>query len=398
MSDFSSIANSAKQFACTLYKAQPGALVPTPFVELLHLVWDNFCDPASFPPSNPPPGLPPPPASQFSGGQCIGVSYIITAIIKYVSSGSEATLSQGGFYIVNGYRVGRDEYNRIALFVNCNNYPTQDQPGGDISVGAGFLDFTVISFTVARADGGSDNCGNPPAKFPPSPPPPPDGYTSPPTAITFNDNSTHNYTFNFKPPSAPPSPANFLPPVVINFSKPEANFKIPIAFNFDGSINFGGGGDINFNEGDRSNINNINNATNNINNSVGNINNTTNKTANEINNFINITNNEPPNPTDYNPPDPPVAPGSYTKNYLEAVEVTLTAIPVNLRQQEGYAAPNVLYAGWFEFTRNGKALPREPIHFENGVFLAPTGVDGYAFTLYTGVQGSAVAITKKEKV
>ena len=91
-------------------------------------------------------------------------------------------------------------------------------------------------------------------------------------------------------------------------------------------------------------------------------------------------------------------PGQYQVDYLVAVEVTLTAVPVNIRSQEGNAAPDVLYAGWFEFMRAGKALPRENIHFRQGVFIAPTGVDGYAFTLYTGVQGTAVAITKKEKV
>ena len=72
MANFQEIADAAKNFACTLYKNQPGSLIPNPFSDALHHAWDSFC--GDFPPSGNP-GLPDPPVSDFSGGQCSCVGY-----------------------------------------------------------------------------------------------------------------------------------------------------------------------------------------------------------------------------------------------------------------------------------------------------------------------------------
>jgi hypothetical protein len=398
MSDLSKIAEAGKEFACGLYKLQPGALIPTPFSDALHLVWDSFCGDPPRDPAN----LPPPPASPFQGGQC-DFEYYFRATISWKNTDftpprdEVRTVQYGGFRKILNYSLEINPLtNNLALFIFTDAY-NGDSSETKVPTFQGDRRFplTVNSFTVFPSYGQADNCGSPPSAYPPGVVPP-EGFTSPPTAINFNDNTVNNYTFNFTPPLAPPS--NFIPPIVINVATANASFKFPMTFNFNGSINFGSGGDSNFNEGDRNNINNIKNSTNNINNSVNNVSATTNNTNSTVNNFVNTVNNKPPDPTDYNPPGPPKLPGEHEVSYLAAVEITLTAVPVNLRSQEGNAAPDVLYAGWFEFMRNKKALPRQPIHFEKGVFLAPSGVDGYAYTLYTGVQGQAVEITKKEKI
>lgn len=397
MSNASEIASAAADFACGIYKNFPGALVPNPAADVLYSIWDNLCGEPPRDPAN----LPPPPASAFQGGQCCDAVYRVTTTL-YDVQGRPYTTSTNGLGTVLGTFVGNIDNNISYWYVRrqrCNGLIDEYFAGS--AENPSRCDIVAIT----RPDGQPDNCGNPPPKFPSAPPPPPEGYTSPPRPIVFNDNSTNNFTFNFVPPPPPPPNSNYLPPIVITYFNPSANFKIPISFNFNGDINFGGGGDAGYNQDDRDKINNISNTTNNTNNTINNVSSTlnnvsttTNKTSNELNNYFNITNNQPPNPADYNPPKAPVLPGIHEESYLAAVEITLTTYPKNIRSQEGGSAPDVLYAGWFEFMRGGKALPREPIHFEKGVFVAPSGVDGYAFTLYTGVQGTAVAITKKEKV
>lgn len=397
MSNFQKIADSAKNFACELYRAQPGALIPTPFSDLLHQVWDGFCGDPPRDPAN----LPPPATSPFQGGQCCDSYYDVYGVVNYFNVPNPGQERQFGEYLlgkIDGIvsNISPDGASRQfqLKYTRCNGSSIYKNVLS-VSIDDPLADAQITRVVLVS---GKDDCGNPPKEYPPGQVPP-GGFTSPPTPITFNDNTTNNYIFNFTPPAAPAKPALAPPPIVINYFNASFNpdFKIPISFNFNGTINFGGGG-TDYNQDDRDKINNINNTTNNTNNSVSNINNTTSQTKTDINNFINIVNNQPPKPEDFNPPKPAVLPGTYAESYLAAVEVTLTSYPKNIRSQEGGNAPDVLYAGWFEFMREGKALPRQPIHFEKAVFVAPTGVDGYAYTLYTGVQGTAVAITKKEKI
>lgn len=83
---------------------------------------------------------------------------------------------------------------------------------------------------------------------------------------------------------------------------------------------------------------------------------------------------------------------------LEFVRVTLTSVPTNVKNQFGDGAPDVIYAGWFEFQGEGFNFPRQPIHFTNSLFISPEGSTGYAYTLYEGIQGKATVYTKKEDV
>lgn len=401
MSNFSEIAQAGKDFACGLYKLQPGALVPTPFSSLLFAVWDDFCDY----PNNP--GLPLPPQEPFQGGQCGCIQYRV--VIRLNETYTEGTFERdtgasllgsigatridvaNGVTDVKVFARGVPNSPCLADPIFISVFSTANPPGYKMN--------SAKIVRIIREDGQIDNCGNPPPEFPPSPPPPPGGYTSPPTRITSNDGATYiDLNFNFSPPPPPaPFPKNFMPPVIINFNKVGADFKIPITFNFGGEFNFGGGGgNGDFNQDDRDNINNIKNVTNNTNN-------TTNNTNNNVNNFYSDyqkdrdrTVNKEPLPDDFEPPKPPEPPGKKLVERLAYVNVDLSVVPSNAKSQSGKGAPDVVYAGWFEFLRKGKSFPRDYIHFQNNCFIAPIGADGYAFTLYNGYQGSAVAVVFKE--
>lgn len=82
---------------------------------------------------------------------------------------------------------------------------------------------------------------------------------------------------------------------------------------------------------------------------------------------------------------------------LEFVRVTLISKPSNHKRQWGDGAPNVIYAGWFEFQSEGYNFKRNPIHFDNCLFRKPEGATGYAYTLYEGFTGFATVYIKKEE-
>lgn len=403
MSNFSKLAEGAANFACGIYKNMPGALIPTPASELLTMVWDNLCGEPPRSPAN----LPPPPGKPFDGGQCCDIDYKIVFRTSYPdgrppSENTSFNIYQGTILGLQLRQFGDGAATRIYTILKwkkCDGRVLEETIGQDNFPRT----FSISIVNAYPAYGVPDRCGNPPPDFPPTLPPPPGGYISPPTTINFNDNSQNNFIFKFSPPPPPTSPLKAPPPIVINIASANANFNFDIDFNFDGTIKFGdggtgggGGGGSNFNQDDRDNINNIKNVTNNTNN-------TTNNTNNNVDNFYSDykkerdkTDNKPPLPTDFDPPKPATLPGKHSQERLAFVNVDLTTIPKNAKSQSGKSAPNIIYAGWFEFTRQGKSLPRNYIHFANNCFVAPIGADGYAFTLYNGYEGIAVAITNKE--
>jgi len=399
MGNYSEIADAAKTFACTLYKNQPGALIPTPFSDALHQVWDTFC--GDFPPINNP-GLPAPAAPPFSGGQCNCIEYRVN--YTYFRSAFPTNPFNASALVwgpVQGIEFSYPANRVFRVSIICKGAKPSacgiagtkvTGTEGGLNVGETITSVKITS--VAIEAGGADNCGSLPSNYPPAPPPPVGGYTSSPVAITFNDNTVSSYYFNFNPPVLPPLPAKFLPPIVINYFNANINpeFKIPITFNFNGSINFGDAGSgISFNQDDRDNITTIKSITNNTNSITTSI-------KNEITNSTNIINNKPRDPNDFNPPITNQPPGEYSQTFLGAVQIVLTQVPKNAKTQSGDGAPDVIYAGWFEWKQAGFKLPRQPIHFLDNIFLAPKGVDGFAYTLYTGFNGKATSIINKEKI
>lgn len=80
---------------------------------------------------------------------------------------------------------------------------------------------------------------------------------------------------------------------------------------------------------------------------------------------------------------------------LLAVEVEILERPSNARVQNGDQAPDIIYAGWFEFKTKGTPHPRVPIHFDRNYFIAPVGADGFAYTVYNGFRARHKIITAK---
>lgn len=400
MVDISEIASAAKSFACTLYKNQPGALVPNPISDALHIVWDNFCD---YPQS---PGLPAKPVPPIQGAQCVCGLYNVR--IRFVFDGDTSP----GDQLVSGQQdsaffgpIGAtrlvqlpsnpDGTTSTRIDISCRGTIGENCTASSVwrtavSFVTNYRSHTVTN--LGRLDGGLDNCGTLPNRFPEAPPPPVGGYTSPPVNFVLNDGDNITVNFNLKPPLPPVGAITGLPPVIINLVKPTANINIPVAFNFDGSINFGSGGaGLEFNQDDRDTINNINNVANNSNDAITNI-------QNDINNVTNYNNNKPEPSEDFEPPITNQPPGEYEQAFLGAVTIALTSVPVNAKRQSGDGSPDVIYAGWFEWKKGNWKTPRQPIHFEDNIFLAPKGVDGFAYTLYHGFDGRATSIIYKEKV
>lgn len=80
---------------------------------------------------------------------------------------------------------------------------------------------------------------------------------------------------------------------------------------------------------------------------------------------------------------------------LLAVKVDILSYPTNSRSQDGGTAPDVYYLGWFEFSTKGTPHPRSPIHFLSNYYIAPVGADGFAYTVYNGVQAKHTVIKAK---
>lgn len=83
---------------------------------------------------------------------------------------------------------------------------------------------------------------------------------------------------------------------------------------------------------------------------------------------------------------------------LVAVELTVTLPTVGAKTQSGNAsAPEVIYSGWLSFSVDGRHLPREPIHYQQAVFIAPEGANGYTFTCTLGATAISQYVTRVKK-
>lgn len=418
LNQLGSIASAARAFACKIYEQQPGAIVPNPIDDVLYQAWDNFCAP----PPDASWKLPPPPVGEagkcqtpywVKGSQTIqyrrfnGWDYDPPVTVQFGYDSQEQGISFMGSMsphpeIKVGYAFGGSFAPFGLNFKSASGleaiapiYVSQQLDWNKYSDNT----ITALSITYVRVDGLPDNCGSEPPSFPPASPPPLGGYTSPPVVINFNDGSDLVINFNFTPPKSSSPPILKMPPIIINYIKPEFNIKIPLEFNFDGTVKFGDGGDSDFGN----DLKDLKDKLDEVGNTTNNINNVSISTGDTVNNIrdryyrdLNRRNNKKPDPDEFEPEEPPKDPGEHKQEFLAAVKVDLTKIPSNAKRQSGNASPDVYYAGWFEWQSGTKSLPREGIHFIENYFIAPEGVDGYAFTLYTGFEGSATEVVRKE--
>jgi hypothetical protein len=73
------------------------------------------------------------------------------------------------------------------------------------------------------------------------------------------------------------------------------------------------------------------------------------------------------------------------------VALIMSTSPANAKIQSSTGVvPDVWYAGWFSWTKDGRPGERIPIHFEAQELLAPPEVDGFFYQYNQAYEGSAI--------
>lgn len=390
MGIFEEVVNGARNFACGIYKNQPGALIPNLPADVLRMAWDKLCD---YPDS---PGLPSPPAPPFQGGQCPG-NYEVRA---YVNTSVDQIVLRA---IVTGPIAGLAAYEPYSYTAGFGGVRApqilnrQGQPIGAMvyvsgNTGAFGQNVDVYSAKIFQLtpDGFVDNCGDLPANYPPANPPPPEGFTSPPTVIPLGDGDDIVIDFNFTPPSKVDF-SDLIPPITVNIQNP--SLKIPVTFEFNGNVNIGvpGGG-----SDDSDKLDDILEDLINLKDKFEEFKDEFDDLKENYDREQDRKDNKPDDESDRsrNPAQKP--PGKYDVARLAYIEVVLIGVPKNAKKQLASDGTDILYCGWLAFTRGDKRLERFPIHHSKNVFFAPSEVTGYTFTLYEGYIGYAIEVTNLE--
>lgn len=400
--------DSAKKFACGIYKEVPGALVPNPTDAGYKQIWDDLC---FEPPPSTLPGLPSKPSSPFMGGQCCDGYYYVHYTNSFTGIPDD------------GKRISPELYGRI-LGMRRIQFPTHREFSieyegcdgrkyyQDVLAG-GAADLNSVITGVFPSRGNVDNCGNPPKKFPSAPPIPPDGYKSPPTPLPDNDGDVNNYTFNFSPPQKIDFPNVPFPPIVVSVKGADVDLNFDINFNFGGDTNItnvGGGGNIpapfasgfkNLTDGITTIAGGVTGVAGGVSGLVGNLGDLAGDLAGVAGNLADFAGKfrfkfEPPSfldsPEVIKEDKEVVDGGSQDEN-----KGGLLGIFVNLTtpaKEVIFGTPNVYFAGWVTFFVQRGYVPREPINFEKGYFPAPSGATGYALTFTKGAKGTITVFSR----
>lgn len=368
MDNIRKIVEAGRGFACSIYRTQPGALIPNPISDLLKTVWDGIC-------ADDPAGLPPAPTPPFTGGQCQCRSYRITHVITW-NDGTSWTNTSDVWGAVLGIRCKPgDPNNRCQPVVSCRGFVFQGgcQLPGEYSVSsysngnpAGAPPRIRITSAVP-VDGQVDNCGSLPASYPPSPPPPVGGYTSTPIKITYNDGTDFTTIFNLQPPQ----PTDVVPFPPICLTTKLGGKDVEVCLLPDGSFRVGGGVDE---DGLLREL------------------------QDELREFreqYDRDNN--PLPPDEDPsltPQPLDGDGGGEEDAegIQWLLVTLTEFP----EKSQFGNPTVFWAGWVTFRVNGAYTERQQISYERSLFKAPDGADGYGVTFTNHSKGDVVSYVTQQ--
>lgn len=397
-------ADAAANFACSLARSYPGAVIQNPASEFSRGLWDSVCANRG--------GSPPEPAQQFTGGQCQCAPYRIT--YNQVTSSGSTQFTADLVGKIRGLERTTNTgfpitYRWVIVYEPCSG----GVPTGAIgrfpinSAASANINYTVAG--IARTDGQSDNCGNPPPSYPPVTYNPPNGWQNGTGSITKNNNVTVAIPLVY----APISPqfngeinvdvggvkvAVDLGGVTINL---DPNNLLPGGSNDSDKIDEiyrRGSGSGGYTEGDRTTATDSNNRIKSIEDTVNNLKDKADEIADKIDkNHEECCDPPPANDEDYDEVEKPESESGSEDNAprLRYVKILLTKLPPQSQVQWGRGAPNVVFAGWFEWVVDGYALPREPIHFEQSIFSRPTGATGYAYTLTNGARGKAIEYSKK---
>lgn len=363
------VANSARNFACGLYKNYPSSIMPNPIDNFVRGFWDGLCE-------NSDDGLPTPPAPPFSGGQCPGIAYRVDCdwdfyfnnVFQETKTFSTSLVLGKVETVALGNPIpGKSSVGAYVIFRRSDG--TADQADAGFGFVPNYEARNLRNIVVTPQTPGTDTCGDPPEEWPDKTTIPPGGNSG---TINIDLGDTTTIQLDVTVP-IPTGGINFAPKIAI--ASPNISVIADVDLNFDfGGLRFDGGSNP--------------------------------PTLDDINELRDRIDNDrkipaqPPNADthDIDPPDPD---GDGDKKSdlanLDYVKVTLTTIPTSARVQFGNgSSPNVYVgAGWLHFTSGDFSYPRENVNFEEGYFKAPEGADGFAYTLAVGYQGNAVSYRRK---
>lgn len=331
---------------------------------------------------------PTPPQVPFTGGQCPGVSYDVTInIIAYNIGNCQEILNvnpvftvigpvEGTVFEVTTVNEAQTSCNGLSnTFVDLGEWVLRSA-SPDLVVAVGIYKDALNAATpplssaiitdVVRTDGQPDTCGDPPVRYPETNP-------------TVNDYST---TINFTAPDGGSLDIDVV-------YQPD-NYNFPLEFDVGGldvSLDLGG---FEFNFSPRNPDGTLPRLP------TGDTTPSPTPLDDSSRQFPR-TRYAPPEGNNYDVEvkDPTDPKEEEVSTELRFVKVTLSSTPTNVKRQWGGGAPDVIYAGWFEFTNDGYNFPRQPIHFAESLFETPEGATGYAYTLYEGIVGFATVYTQK---
>lgn len=415
------VANSVANGYCSLYKNYPGFLTGVsgdPLTPFRRGLANSLC-------SGQLPGLPSSPSVLFSGGQCAGADYLVrTAGRARQLPNFDPVDFTANFRVygpVRGLRVGSTDQDRATVYCVASD-PTGQQTVENVFSYGSSLYYEVLSCSVVsieRMDAGSDSCGDPPPDYPATRPTAPElgpRIPLPPTPGGIGLTIPVIYA---------PITGNVNVTVNVNATVP-----IDIVFDLRGaSVRFGkdgAGGNSGFTSDDRATLiqtgvdasasrYNSQTAASNAAAANSNASDASAKAGQAKDASIAARDSAIAAKTAADSAkkntDPKPAPTSPTVNKnirpssekgrdgvasLLYVEVVLTSLPIERKRQYGDGAPNVYYAGWFEWIVDGKTLPREPISFQASLFSCPKEASGYAYTLTNGAKGYCIEYTDME--
>ena len=370
---------SSANFVCDIYRYFPKSLIdeiPYLPVSFAKGFLDSLCVDRS-------PGLPPPPTLPFKGGQCNCVRYNLLIRFRKGQSFNVDVYGKIGGARARFIEQGTNYYLGVFEVLCQGGYPgvcydTQrwlqvgSSPGADITN-------DIYIEQVTRPDGLPDNCGDVPVEYPDIPIP--DDRKSGNITIQYNDGLDITVPISL----TPPSPNSLL---TVNVG------DIKLDFDF-GGVTINDVPDIS-----SDNLTEILQRLDKVDITLSDITQDIDDVREGNKKIQQDVDKPPPEPNseDY---DEDIRDESDDKEEqdienLSYVKIELINIPKNAKTQSGNDSPDIFYAGWFEFRTGIYAYPREPIHFQSNIFEAPSGANGYAYTLYKGYTGRAIVIKQKE--
>lgn len=387
------VARQARNVACNLWSKHPKWAGVKGSAQDRAVQWGDALmrDMCKKSPSPPPPQRTQP----FTGGQCACASYTVVFRRIRKDGGTDPTSTVGLTGKIRGADLsGRDAQGRRLFTIKHQSCVTGTPV--DVSSFFGVVTEEVYSgiqiVSITRNGGLPDNCGNPPPDFPPP----------------FNEDPLPGDLVKpYVPPNSTDPGTTWNIGVPFIFIDANANVNVDVGgvtvkFDLGGvTLNYnrsGGDGTPGSGSSPPPDLSGLEQKIEQAKNAAEQAKNAAEQAKKVAEDRSNNDGDDPQNDPNKQEKEPKNEDDPKEEDGIErllAVQVELLSMPSNRRTQDGGDAPDVNYAGWFEFKTKGTPHPRVPIHFERNYYIAPVGADGYAYTVYNGFTARAIVITAK---